>query len=261
MLFVLASIAGAALVAAAPTAKGFTKECTDIELRGRWLVANCLTGADATTRIQSTVFLHDKVTNSEATLKWAVNGAYANSCRNCQIINGASLNCICDHSANRFNENTTLNLEEHISNYNGHLLSDLAGPPIVPSTSSAMKIPSDLSWALSFGNTSCYPPEEDICKGYTIGQQPCPSSPTWSSNGDPANCSSFHWPVAVPVWQSFYSLKIDAPGLGWEFQIYDNVDCKSNPILTVGPKDLAKCNPLSKAGVAWTVKPLWNADP
>ena len=44
-------------------------DCTDFHLQGQWLVANCLPSLNLTDRIQSTVYLPNKITNHEGTLE------------------------------------------------------------------------------------------------------------------------------------------------------------------------------------------------
>ncbi|KAF2175269.1 Cyanovirin-N [Zopfia rhizophila CBS 207.26] len=248
------------LVDGAPTKAGFSQECTDITLKDDWLVANCPTGEDDTTRIQSSVYLSSKITNSEAYLGWKMDGAYANSCSKCQIINGATLNCMCNHSWNA-KENTTLNLEEHISNYNGHLLSDLAGPPSPPSSSSPTPMPADLSWALHYGNVSCYSPTSDRCKDIPFGPgKTCQASPSVTSKTTPSTCFTFRVPIAGEIWENFQSMKATSPGKGYEFVFYDDLQCTGEPISSIKPEELGVCKEFPKLGVGVKVKPLWNAD-
>ncbi|KAF2463685.1 uncharacterized protein BDR25DRAFT_347035 [Lindgomyces ingoldianus] len=175
---------------------------------------------------------------------WKIDGAYANSCSNCQIINGATLNY------------------DHIKNYNGHLLSDLAGPPTIPTTNSPIQMPSDISWALSYGNTSCYSSNTATCPANSAPSgATCSSSPTITGGGTPLKCWAFRWPVSVPVWETFGSLRVEAPGKGWEFLIYDNVDCSGGVMATIGPESVGACKAFTKQGIAFTARPLWNADP
>ena len=59
------------IVAAAATAvvAGVLDECINISLRQEWVVADCLTGQDATTRINSAVYIGNKLVNNDANLQ------------------------------------------------------------------------------------------------------------------------------------------------------------------------------------------------
>lgn len=69
------SLASLALVAidAAPTIAPraepglISADCIDVSIRGSWLVGSCLTG-EGTTRVQSSVYLSSKITNTEGTI-------------------------------------------------------------------------------------------------------------------------------------------------------------------------------------------------
>jgi hypothetical protein len=50
--------------------KSVASQCTNYKVHSEWLVADCLTGEDATTRIQSAVALMNKVSNNDGALKW-----------------------------------------------------------------------------------------------------------------------------------------------------------------------------------------------
>jgi hypothetical protein len=45
-------------------------QCINFEYRQEWLIADCLTGEDATTRIQSAVYLRNKIGNNDGSLQW-----------------------------------------------------------------------------------------------------------------------------------------------------------------------------------------------
>lgn len=59
------------IIAAAVTVvvAGVLDECVNIILRQEWIVADCLTGADATTRVNSAVFIGNKLVNNDANLQ------------------------------------------------------------------------------------------------------------------------------------------------------------------------------------------------
>lgn len=58
-----------AAVNAAPAAANAIKDCINLRIHGWYLVGECLTGQDATTRIESTVFLHNIVTTENDVLQ------------------------------------------------------------------------------------------------------------------------------------------------------------------------------------------------
>jgi hypothetical protein len=47
-------------------------QCQNLRIRGTswWMVGNCLTGADSTTRIESSIYLNGKIDNIDGVLKW-----------------------------------------------------------------------------------------------------------------------------------------------------------------------------------------------
>lgn len=51
-----------------------SNQCTNLTVRSGWLVGDCLTGVDATTRIQSAVWLENKIAVKigNATLRWSI---------------------------------------------------------------------------------------------------------------------------------------------------------------------------------------------
>ncbi|KAF7175112.1 hypothetical protein CNMCM7691_006516 [Aspergillus felis] len=145
-----------ALSASLVRAQGYSEECSDIYLNEGWLVATCPKD-DANGNITSSVFLPNKIANNNAVLQWAVDGAYWNSCKDCTLTNsGSTLQCSCLGSASPYS-NTTLNLEEHIANYNGHLLSNLTGAVTTVPADSSYPVPTDFEVVLELStvNNSC----------------------------------------------------------------------------------------------------------
>ena len=45
-------------------------QCINFEYRQGWLIAECLTSEDSTTRIQSAVYLPNKIANNDGSLQW-----------------------------------------------------------------------------------------------------------------------------------------------------------------------------------------------
>ncbi|KAF2730370.1 Cyanovirin-N [Polyplosphaeria fusca] len=259
-LIALASCAVVPLVLAGPlSTRAIGNDCTRIRLQGAWLVADCLTGQDSTTRIESTVWLASKIGNDNAILKWGVDGNYQRSCTDCQLTDGAKLTCSCRPNIGQ-PQSTTLDLDQHIRSYSGHLLSDLSGPRTAPRTTSSIKIPADVTWALAPGGESTFtenptnspPPAQDpdlSCRYNRI-----------TSDGLPAFCDNFRVPVSTPVWEQYRSMRAEAPGGAWAFEYYGGLDCAGEALKVVGPGGYGVCDVLSMNVVAVTVRPLWNAD-
>ncbi|KAF2259589.1 Cyanovirin-N [Lojkania enalia] len=248
-------------VNAAPhAARSISSECINVRLTNWWLVANCLTGQDSSTRIESSVYLPNKITNTEGTLEWKINGLFAATCNDCTILDSSKLNCQCRPTAGQ-RKNTTLDLNEHIRNYNGHLLNDLSGPPTIPKTS-PINMPSDLSWALYLGGFSCYAPSNpEICGSSSPQDLTCPSNAAVSSStGSPSYCFQYRLPVSTPVWYKWNSMKAEAPGMAYEFLLYDNLDCAGKPFRAMEPSEFGMCENLGRSALAVQVRPLWNAD-
>ncbi|KAF2707183.1 hypothetical protein K504DRAFT_535717 [Pleomassaria siparia CBS 279.74] len=112
----LSTIISTPLVLANPTASPFdplpvATQCTNIRMPDVWLVADCLTGADATTRMTSGMFLNNKTTNDDGSLTWDTRyvrvtnawdscgrGEFFNSCNQCTLSATAILTCTCKTS-------------------------------------------------------------------------------------------------------------------------------------------------------------------
>jgi len=56
-------------VKSAPTTASSIKDCINLRIQDLYLVGECLTGQDATTRIESTVFLYNIVTTKNDLLQ------------------------------------------------------------------------------------------------------------------------------------------------------------------------------------------------
>ncbi|KAH7122424.1 Cyanovirin-N [Dendryphion nanum] len=263
-LITIASLHAIAAVHAAPTvASGtITTDCVNVRLQGLWLVADCWTGQDKTTRIQSTVFLPPKITNREGNLEWKVQGAYPRYCTECKLIEISKLNCKCRPSGGP-SKVSTIDLSDHIRNYNGHLRSDLAGPVTIPSNSSTVKIPENIRWGLSVGGTSCYSPDPEACKSFPdppVTDLTCPANDyTYSTDGAPT-CSSKVVPIHGPIYEQFRSLRVNGNERAWDFVVYDNPDCKGPDVGRVDNSEWGKCKVFPKSMLGVNVIPLWNAD-
>jgi hypothetical protein len=247
-----------AVVQAAPTARSaFSKECSDFELRDSWLIANCPVSPDSKEKVQSAVFLPNKITNREGSIGWAVDGAFSRSCKDCSILDGI-LKCSCQSTWDGV-KRTQLNLEEHIANYDGVLLSDLKGRPAPSKKASPAPVPSDFNYKFQQGTYSCYGKDCGNTPDPISGGPGCDGGFSVSGTG-PVACYAFHWPIAGDYWSAFQSARLTSASKAWEVAVYDNLDCSKKPIAVVKPEDEDKCLVFDKKAVAVSVTPLWNAD-
>ena len=124
-------------------------------------------------------------------------------------------------------------------------------------------MPADLSWTLTYGNTSCYAARatQPTCTDIPFpAPQTCPTnSLTGSDNsGSPYKC--FTYKGNQPVYYQFGSLKADAPGKAYQFQVFPNLECTGFPIGYINPVEYGKCKEMVTQGVGVKVVPMWNAD-
>ncbi|KAF2473552.1 uncharacterized protein BDR25DRAFT_340930 [Lindgomyces ingoldianus] len=267
-ILVLTSLASLSSVYAAPStfpqsaiAGPIGSQCINFLIRAQWLIADCLTGTDSTTRIQSAVWLDNKITNNDGNLEWDPKGQWWLSCYECKLIDG-SLNCQCKSHAGRL-INTTLSLDEHISVYNGHLLSDINGAPKPPSTSSSYPIPVDFEYAVN-GIATCPDSKnstQDWCK--TISPS-CENKRTyWHFDepfwfGGPIHCQILS--LNQPDHFQFEVLKWMGEG-AWELIAYPDEACKEQPIGRILEAEAGTCRPFQPRVKAITVIPMFNGDP
>ncbi|KAL4878094.1 Cyanovirin-N [Aspergillus karnatakaensis] len=227
-------LASAALTAA----QGFSSECTDISFRNHWLIATCPTGNGD--EITSSVYLSAKISNNNANLEWVENGRYPSSCQDCTIVDGATLQCQCRVNWIPRLQTATLNLEEHIANYEGHLLSNQTGPITTIPENSSTPVPADIptSIALDLGNDDC------SRIGTNVGL------------GSPSDC----------YYVNFGSSQISfASGLltsneGWEIIAYPDEQCTGEPVKTWLSGEAEQCVAFEPVVKAFSSRPLWNAD-
>ncbi|KAF3922046.1 hypothetical protein ABW20_dc0107211 [Dactylellina cionopaga] len=237
-----------------------SSQCINIALRGTgtWLVADCLKSS-GTTRIQSSVYLQNRITNNEGVLRWAVNGNYAASCTECSLTPPATLSCKCKPTWGQPIP-ASLNLEEHIAVYNGYILSDLNGTPTPPVISSTVPFPSDTSWNAFFGNTSCYSTNPGTCAVPAVGSgQTCSQYPSVSTNDGVANCQPFRYPVSFPVWGTWADFKVTSPSAAFRFELFDTIDCTGGVKGTYSGAEFGTCKEYKKQLSAFRSIPLWNA--
>ncbi|KAL6233798.1 hypothetical protein BDW75DRAFT_241679 [Aspergillus navahoensis] len=222
--------------AALAAAQGFSTDCSDISLIDYWLVATCPTSSGDS--IGSSVFLNAKLSNSNGNLEWAEDGHYAQSCRDCTL-DGATLSCECEIASLPRYQNTTLNLEEHIANYEGHLLSNQTGAITTIPSDSSVAVPSDfdVTLALATIGTACER------TGVTLGLN------------NPADCYYANLGVTIE-----YTAALQTDNQGWEIVAYADTECTSDPVYTFSSDDDDTCVVFNGTVQAFSVTPLWNAD-
>ncbi|RAK78036.1 CVNH domain-containing protein [Aspergillus fijiensis CBS 313.89] len=219
--------------------QGYADECIDIYLKESWLVGTCPT-SNGTGTITSSVFLPNKITNTGGTLGWKIDGAYSQSCGECQLLaGGGSLDCLCEGPYGTINKNTTLNLEEHIANYDGHLLSNLTGSIISIPANSSWPVPSDFNLQLQTASS------DNNCT--TIGG--------YISLNDPQDC----YYLNIGVQYYFYAAQT-VNNQGWEIAAYHDSLCSGKPAGTFTPDNDDICLTFPDGVTGFSVTPLWNAD-
>ncbi|ORY00967.1 hypothetical protein BCR34DRAFT_575326 [Clohesyomyces aquaticus] len=269
-LHVPSTYAVPASVSIARATSVISNQCINHEYRDEWFVADCLTGEDATTRIQSAVWLNNKVANLDGELKWDVGGGFTRSCTSCKIINaGATFTCSCGttwHSGKNVSRwDGTLDLDEHISLYSGQLLSNYPSAPKTPSAPlKAAPYPVPKTFKYSFGGTASCPnasasePGRDYCNW--LGNCTATSFSAWTYQG-PIQC---YVPVIYfpDVHYIFSELKIEAEG-AYEVLGYADENCEGGVVEKVGPESggIGVCKALGTPVKAVTVRPLFMGDP
>ncbi|KAF4160049.1 hypothetical protein CNMCM6069_009733 [Aspergillus lentulus] len=219
-------------------AQGYSKECSDIYLNEGWLVATCPKD-DGNGNITSSVYLPNKIVNDNAVLKWAIDGLYWNSCKDCALTNsGSTLQCSCRGAPSPY-RNTTLNLEEHIANYDGHLLSNLTGP--------VTTVPSDSSYPI--------PSEFEVELDMSTLNNSCASSGATIILNSPTSC----WYLNLGVEYS-WACGNSVNNQGWEIVGYSDTDCTSDPVAAFTQENQGTCLTFSTGVKGFSVTPLWNAD-
>ncbi|KAL3477077.1 Cyanovirin-N [Aspergillus californicus] len=225
-----------ALSAALAAAQGFSSECTDITLNNSWLVASCPTGDGDS--ITSSVFLNSKITNNNGNLEWKTDGAYRQSCEDCTV-SGATLACSCTISSLPILQATTLDLEEYIANYEGHLLSNQTGAITTIPANSSTAVPTDFAVQLGLSTTS----------------NACASSGVTLGLNNPSDCFYVNPGVVLS-----YANGISSTNEGWEIVAFSDLECTSDPVYTFLPANDDTCAVFSPLAMAFSVTPLWNAD-
>ncbi|KAJ6010373.1 hypothetical protein N7451_001785 [Penicillium sp. IBT 35674x] len=219
--------------------QGYSTECTDISLIDSWLIGTCPTD-DGTGEITSSVYLPNKIENSEGTLKWKTDGSYWSSCDDCELVDsGSTLQCYCDGTYASEDGTTTLNLETYIANYDGHLLSNLTGAITSIPTNSSYAVPTnfDVELELSSENNTC-----SVLGAYL-------------TLNDPTDCYYLNLGVEY-TWACGTSVDNE----GWEIVGFAAEDCSGDAVATYTPSNVNTCLTFSTGVQAFSITPLWNAD-
>ncbi|OJJ50136.1 hypothetical protein ASPZODRAFT_164138 [Penicilliopsis zonata CBS 506.65] len=218
--------------------QGYSTECTDLYYSEGWLVGTCPTDDGGT--ISSSVYLPTKIENSEGTLEWKTDGAYWDTCDDCTLVDsGSTLQCYCDATSSKNDKTSTLDLEEYIANYDGHLLSNLTGAITSIPANSSYGIPATFDVELLLSS------ESNECSEYGA---------TISLN-DPTDCYYLNLGVEY-TWACGSSVDND----GWEIIGYTTEDCTGDAIVTFTPDNEDTCYTFTEGVIGFSVTPLWNAD-
>ncbi|KAL4930419.1 uncharacterized protein BDV17DRAFT_38673 [Aspergillus undulatus] len=231
---ILLAATGAALVAA----QGYSSECTDVSLNNAWLVGTCPDGNG--NKITSSVFLSAKLGNDDGTLVWSEDGTYRTTCQDCALTDAATLQCKCRIASYSSYQTTTINLEEHISNYKGHLLSNQTGAITTIPENSSVSVPSDFAVRIALS---------------TIDRA-CSSTGVTLSLNNPTDCYYANFAAT----EITYLSGITSSNEGWEIVAYEDTECASDPVTTFTQDNDAQCVAFDPNVAAFSVKPLWNAD-
>ncbi|KAK6540636.1 hypothetical protein TWF694_008030 [Orbilia ellipsospora] len=245
---------------APPGSLSIKNSCVNTTIQGSWFVGWCLTGV-GDQRIQSSVWLDSLVGPVIGDLKW-MHGYTVSSCTSCMLNNISELSCICP-APGQIPYASVINLEDHIANYNGFLLNDFNGPPVVPTVSKPGLIPTDLTWQYSTGNTSCWNQDyPDICPELTHTQ--CAAGLYSGQIKGPIDCE-YNWVPAGDeggyYYQGFKSFGFStADSTAYSVKVWDNMDCTGTAVGSIVASQYSQCVGYNKKLIAWSVTPNWNAD-
>ncbi|KAH6918063.1 hypothetical protein BKA70DRAFT_1554216 [Coprinopsis sp. MPI-PUGE-AT-0042] len=241
-------------------------QCTNVRFYQGWLIGDCLTGS-GTTRITSGTYLNSKLGNDDGALVWSVDGTFGQSCYDCTFTDGAFA-CKCWRAwPNSGQERlATVDLDKYIGVYTGHILSNLTGPPQIPSKPSPYPFPSDLTYYLG-GNATC-------------SEYPSNEVPDWCTQVNPncvdGNGTQFsnlpidhHYPLSkcyVPTvyfsWYYFQYSQLKIVGEGaWELTVYSDQECTKKIGIISAPDEAGVCKSFGTEKVRGiTTRPLFNGD-
>ncbi|KAF1996011.1 hypothetical protein P154DRAFT_623525 [Amniculicola lignicola CBS 123094] len=229
--------------------KSIRENCINLEIRNSWLFAECLTGEDSTTRIQSGVGIYNKFGNDDGVLK-----------------HSGPIMEVGPALVMTANSSTTHHSKEHIKVYNGHLLSDTFATPNPPITPSKYPVPKDPTFLFG-GKTSCadQSTDRDFCR---TNVDSCTNSTRndrregWWTSESPYHCyvPFIYFP---DIHFEFEAFKVMSEG-DWNVIGYRDEACKEK-IQRVYPEDTGICKVFGDRDEqrvrAFTIVPAFNGDP
>ncbi|PSR85784.1 hypothetical protein BD289DRAFT_249639 [Coniella lustricola] len=257
---------GFSLVEAAPfparrdTPGKFAALCSSVAFSNGWLVATCPDNSGVS--VTSSVWLSSLIALDDDSLEWQVGGDFYASCVNgaASTISNSTLLSQCAVGESYI----SIDLSEHISVYDGFLLSDLAGTPSGPTVqSSSITVPSaanHFAYQIYFYNALM----TRYCENYGTedagfgvemagaGPQTCYSfaSSEWQTNNG--------WYLEPPPFVSV----VDYLNYGWQVSAYTTGDCDGEPVATFGygsAYNEVGCLELDGPVAGFKVEPMWNA--
>ncbi|KAF2688861.1 hypothetical protein K458DRAFT_385025 [Lentithecium fluviatile CBS 122367] len=279
----LASLACLSFSDAAPNVQpgSIGAQCRDVRIHERtnWLIGDCRTDPDDidSPRITTGTWLVNKIWNNDSALSWN-GGDYQSSCSNCTLLySGSVLSCECKPNTGA-KQTSWLNLDDHIGIYLGHMLSDLYGPPTIPTTPSKYPFPSTPRYSVN-GNLTCIDPEAPPAPTPTWPPPPSDGYDWCGPKGNPKQCVDaatnstnlsgwliengpvrecyVPWELEPAVFNQF---QLKAEG-AWELTGYADKKCQRK-LITIGPEMRGLCHDLKGEFVrAYTARPLFDGDP
>ncbi|KAJ5701282.1 hypothetical protein N7488_008830 [Penicillium malachiteum] len=239
MKYLKASLFLTGLAGSLVQSQGYSTECTDISLIDSWLIGTCPTD-DGTGEIQSSVYLVNKIENSQGKLLWKTDGSYSSSCDDCELIDsGSTLQCYCDGTYASEDGTTTLSLETYIANYDGHLLSNFTGAITSVPSNSSYPVPTDFEVELELSS------ENNTCSA--IG--------AYLTLNDPTDCYYLNLGVEY-TWACGTSVDNE----GWEIVGFATEDCSGDAVATFTESNVDTCLTFTTGVQGFSITPLWNWD-
>lgn len=150
--------------------------------------------------------------------------------------------------------------DEKIANYNGYLLANNLGAPVVPTTN--ISPPSRYESVVYVGGLSTNLTDQSCQPPYFIQNQ---ISIGGFRYGTKVNCYNI---PSGEQYTFFERLQINANrGGAWAVKVFDTANCAGSSFQTINEKDftdtftpVGTCSKLAKRGVSVQVETLWNLD-